>query len=312
MTSDTDNRRGAVLMMVAMGAFTINDAFMKEALTQLPLGQSLFLRGLAASLFTALITWHGGGFASRPNRSERRAIGLRTIGEIGGTGCFMVALSHMPLADLTAILQALPLFVTLAAAVFLRETVGWRRWSAILMGFSGVLLIVQPGGSTFSPYALLALLAVVFITLRDLSTRRIAGRMSSALIAHITALAVTALGIVLLPFAAWEPVTWGAILPLMGSAIFLSAGYLTVVAATRTGDIGFVAPFRYTGLVWAIVLGLVFFAEIPSVYMLSGAAIIVAAGLYAFWRERQLRDHMRKGAANPATPLTDRAKLDAK
>lgn len=312
MSSDIDNRRGALMMMAAMGAFTCNDAFMKEALTQLPLGQSLFLRGLAASLFTALITWHGGGFALRPTRGEVRAIGLRTIGEIGGTACFMVALSQMPLADLTAILQALPLFVTLAAAIFLRETVGWRRWSAILIGFSGVLLIVQPGSSSFSPYALIALLAVGFITLRDLSTRAIAGRMSSALIAHITALSVMMLGAVLLPFEGWQPLTWLAVLLLMGSAMFLTLGYLSVVAATRSGDIGFVAPFRYTGLVWAIVLGLVFFAEIPSPYMLGGAAIIVAAGLYAFWRERQLRNHMRKGAANIVSPLAESAKIGTK
>jgi len=303
MTSDQDNRRGALLMMAAMGAFVCNDAMMKVALADLPIGQTLFLRGVAASLLTAIIAWQHGGFANRPSGPEARAIGWRTIGEIGGTGCFMVALTHLPLADLTAILQALPLAVTLAAAIFLREQVGWRRWSAILVGFSGVLLIVQPGGSTFSPYAIWALVSVCFITLRDLSTRRIAGRVPSALVAHITAVAVMMLGLVLLPFQSWEPVAWQHIAALLGAAVFLSIGYLTVVAATRTGDIGFVAPYRYTGLVWAILLGVVFFAEMPSVFMLAGSAIIVGAGLYAFWRERRLRNQMRKRAANQPAPL---------
>jgi len=303
VTSDIDNRRGALLMMAAMGAFVCNDALMKVALADLPIGQALFLRGIAASLLTALLCWRNGGFASRPNRAEARAIGWRTVGEIGGTGCFMMALTHLHLADLTAILQALPLAVTLAAALFLREQVGWRRWGAILIGFSGVLLIVQPGGSAFSPYAIWALVSVCFITLRDLSTRRIAGRVSSVLIAHITAVSVMCLGLVLVPFQGWEDVAPKHFAAMFGAAAFLSLGYLTVVSATRTGDIGFVAPYRYTGLVWAIVFGMVFFREMPSPQMLLGSVIIVSAGLYAFWRERRLRNHMRKRAANAPAPL---------
>lgn len=173
----SDNARGALYMSVAMTAFTANDACMKAVTQVLPLYQAMFLRGALATLALLAIGWHMGSLRFGMEASDRKWLVLRTLGEVGGTLTFLSALRHMPLANLSAILQFLPLAVTLAAALLLREPVGWRRFTAIVIGFAGVLLIVRPGTEGFDRWALVGMASVGFVVLRDLTTRR----MSSAL-----------------------------------------------------------------------------------------------------------------------------------
>ena len=199
---------------------------------------------------------------------------------------FLYALVNMPIANATAILAALPLSVTVAAAVFLNEPLGWRRISAVLVGFVGVMLIVQPGTDGFNAFSLSALLAVVFITGRDLVTRRMGPGLPSLGVALITACAVGVFALFLSLLEPWVPLGLRDLLFIACSAVFIIGGYLFSIMVMRVGEVAVVAPFRYTGLVFALIFGLLFFAEWPNVLALLGAAVVVATGIYTILRER--------------------------
>lgn len=282
----SDNVKGAVLMSVSMAAFVSNDALVKLASADVTLFQTLFLRGLVAtSLILAIAIWRKELLVSVA-RVDRPILALRLLGEVGATVCFLTALFNMPIANVTAILQALPLAVTLGAAVFLREPVGWRRWMAIGVGFIGVLIIVRPGSDGFNSFALLALAAVGFVVLRDLTTRRLTKGVPSIQVALLTAVAITVVGGVMAPVTQWNPVTPNAMIYLAAAACFLVFGYLFSVMVMRVGEIAVVAPFRYSVLLWAIILGVLVFDEYPDGWTLVGSAVLVAMGLYTFHRER--------------------------
>jgi drug/metabolite transporter (DMT)-like permease len=183
----------------------------------------------------------------------------------------------------------MPLAVTLGAALFLREPVGWRRYLAIAIGFGGVLVIVQPGAEGFTTYALWAVAAVGFMVLRDLSTRRLSRGVPSLFVAFTTAAGITVTGGAVSAFQPWADVPVQTLGTLLVAAVFLFVGYLFNVMTMRSGEIGFVAPFRYTILIWAILLGILVFDEYPDAGMLTGSAIVVGTGAYAFYRERRLR-----------------------
>ncbi|MCB2117566.1 MAG: DMT family transporter [Rhodobacteraceae bacterium] len=282
-----DNARGALFMSVAMAAFTLNDTCMKAVTATLPLYQAIFLRGTLTTLGLLVIGWRMGGLRFRLPAGDGKWLVLRTLGEVGGTLTFLTALRHMPLANLSAILQSLPLAVTLAAAFFLGESIGWRRLSAILVGFAGVLLIVRPGTEGFDRWSLLGLSSVACVVLRDLATRRMSSALPSVTIAVAAALSVTLTGAALLPVSGWEAVGAPRAGLIATAAAFLIVGYLLIVMAMRTGEIGIVAPFRYTSLLFAIVLGWAVFHQLPDTMTIFGAAIVIATGVYTFHRERQ-------------------------
>lgn len=284
----SENLRGAGLMVVAMAAFTLNDTCMKAVTQSLPLYQAIFLRGALTLLLLFPLARATGGLRLALPRGDAGLMVLRTLGEIGATILFLTALMHMPLANLSAILQALPLAVTLAAALFLGEPVGWRRLAAILAGFGGVLLIVRPGGEAFNIWALAGVGAVACVVVRDLATRKMSAALPSVTVAVFAASAVTVLGAVVSPFQGWGAVSALNLGLLAVAAVFLIMGYIFIVGATRAGDIGVVAPFRYTALVWAIGLGWAAFGHFPDPLTLLGAGIVVAMGIYTFHRERRL------------------------
>lgn len=269
-----------------MAAFTAVDTITKAVSSEMNIGQVMLVRGLFAVLLVAAFAYQQG--ALRPLHTLMlRPVALRVLGEIGGTISFMTALVHLPLANTSAILQALPLAITLGAAVIFREPVGWRRWSAIAAGFIGVLIIVRPGLAGFSQYSLFALVSVAFCALRDLATRKIPAKIPSLFITLLTAVTVTtAGGVILVPLGGWTPPSTGALGLMALAAVLLLIGYQCIISALRTGDISAVAPFRYSALLWAILLGYIVFGDVPDEMMVTGAAIIVASGLYAFYRER--------------------------
>ncbi len=289
MVQFSDNTRGALFMMGSMTAFTINDAFMKALSDELPLFQALFVRGLATVICLSVLCAVMGQLRFSLTRRDWGLLLLRAIGEVGGAYFFITALFHLPIANVSAILQALPLTVSLAAAVFLREALGWRRVTAICVGFCGVLLIVRPGGADFNIYSLYALAAVACVTLRDVVVRRLSPDVPSVLVALIAAIAVMVFGGFASLLIEWQPFTVKASLQLGGSALFIIFGYVFSVAAMRVGEIGFVAPFRYTSLLVALVLGVVVFGAWPSGLTLVGAFVVVATGLFTLYRERRLR-----------------------
>ncbi|MFT5065285.1 MAG: drug/metabolite transporter (DMT)-like permease [Reinekea sp.] len=288
MMQISDNMRGAAFMTGSMVAFTVNDAFMKMLSGDIPLFQALFLRGLGTVVFLVVLAIVMGQFRFNYGRKDWMLIGLRSLAEIGGTVCFLTALFHMPIANVTAVLQALPLTVALAAAVFLREPLGWRRLSAILVGLAGVVLIVRPGGDGFTVYSIYALGAVACVTLRDLVVRRMSQDVPSIIVGLMAAIAVMLAGAVVTATQPWVPVDGTTGLKLAGAMLFIVFGYIFSVAAMRTGEIAFVASFRYSGLLSALILGWAIFGDWPVPVTLLGAAIVVATGLFTLYRERQL------------------------
>lgn len=290
MAALSDNARGAVLMMVGMAAFTSNDALMKLVLVDLPLFQALFLRGISVSIFFALLAWWMGVLhPERLPRADRVLILVRTLAEAFAAFFFFTALVSMSLANATAILQAVPLTITLGAALFLGEAVGWRRILAILVGFTGVMLIVRPGTDAFDVAAIWALLSVACVTLRDLVTRRMSSSAPSVLVAFAAAIGVTMLAGIASVSDTWVMPEARVVGLLFGAKVFIVFGYLLSVMAVRVGEMGHVAPFRYTGLLWALVLGFVVFGDWPDGVTLVGAGLVVATGLYTFARERRLQ-----------------------
>ena len=287
----SDNTRGALFMMGSMTAFTLNDACMKLLSGELPLFQALVLRSIGVIVFLGVMAWRAGAFRTRISAKDQMLIALRTVVEMGAAYFFISALFHLPIADVTAILQALPLTVTLAGAVFLGEAVGWKRILAILVGFSGVLLILRPpflfgDESSFSIYSIYVLLAVACVTVRDLSARRISKSVPSMTIALAAAIGVMLLGAGGSLNEQWQPVSAASALRLGGASFFIIGGYVFSVSAMRSGEIGFVAPFRYTSLIAALLLGLFVFGDWPDQLTLLGSVIVVATGLFTLYRER--------------------------
>ncbi len=282
----SDNLRGAVLMMASMTSFTVNDMFVKLLGDELPFFQFLLLRTIGASLFIFALAQRAGAIRLPELPRDRWLIALRSVAEIAAAYFFLTALIHMPIANATAIIQALPLTVALGASLFLGESVGWWRFLAIGIGFAGVYLIVRPGSDGFTIYSVYALFAVVAVTVRDLAARRLSRDVPSltvALAAVAGILVFSAAGAVGTDWAPMVPEDW---LWLAGSICTIIGGYLFSVSAMRVGEIGFVAPFRYTSLLVALVIGLLVFGDWPDHITLVGAAIVVATGLFTLWRER--------------------------
>jgi drug/metabolite transporter (DMT)-like permease len=285
----SENLRGILLMCASMAAFTINDTFMKSVTQTLPLFQTIGLRGMIAVAGLLILCLATGAFRILPNRRDGWLILLRSLADVAATIFFLEALLRMPLANLSALMQALPLLITLCAALFYGDKIGWRRMTAILVGLAGVLIIIRPGTEGFDRWSLLGLASVACVVVRDLSVRPLQGQVPSTLVALGAAVGVMLMGWIGTAFQGWHAPTGSEAARVIGAGLFLIVGYLTSVAAMRHGDIGLVAPFRYTSLLWAIVLGLVVFGDFPDGWTILGAAIVIAAGLFTLWRERQLR-----------------------
>lgn len=285
----SDNVRGALYMNIAMAAFTLNDACMKAVSLALPLFEAVAIRGTISLPLLFLVGAITGGLRLRLPPRDVRIVSLRALAEVGATVTFLTALIHLPLANLSAIMQSTPLAVTLAAALFLREPVGWRRMLAIGIGFVGVLIIIRPGTSGFDIWAMLGLASVACVVVRDLATRELSRGVPSVTVAIWSSLVITGMGAIGATWGGWEPVTLAQVATLAGSAVAMVIGYLFVIMVMRVGDIGFVAPFRYTALLWAILLGWLVFGTLPDRWTVVGASIVVATGLFTIYRESRVR-----------------------
>ena len=281
-----DNLLGAVLMTCCVLAYVLNDAVMKLLFADIDFFQAIFLRGLVSLpplLVLALMTKT---LLQKYSAKNQRLMIIRILAEIGTTVTFLTALKHMPLANVTAILQSLPLAITMAAAIFLGEPVGWRRWSAICVGFTGVLIIIRPGLAGFNSYSLLALAAVLLLTVREISTRQLDKKIPTVTVALSTTLGITVFAALMLIGDEWAEINFVSWSLIIAAAAAVTVATLLSVVAMRTGDIGFVSPFRYTSLIGAIGLGILLFGEWPDGLTLLGAVIIAFAGIYSLYREQ--------------------------
>ena len=283
-----DNTRAALLMVGSMAFFAVEDLFLKRSAEALPPGQVLALTGAAG----AVVFWVLAAGKRQPILSVEALRGMalvRTLAEAAGAMLYIVALALAPLTMTSALLQASPLVVVAGAALFLGEKVGWRRWASILVGFAGVLVILEPWGADFDPTGLLTVACVVMLAARDLATRVMPERIGTFQVATWAYLGLVPAGAALMAgmgqsFVWPTGAQWAGLAGALVSGLF---GYYAVVAAMRLGEVSVVAPFRYTRLVFAMVVAMVFLGERPEGSTLAGAALVVGSGLYAFARERR-------------------------
>lgn len=296
------NAKGALFMVIAMAGFTCNDALVKSVTGAMNVGQIMFVRGLMTTILVVVIAWWMGALGSW-RVVLQPAVMLRLVAEILASLAYISALGAMPLANTASILQALPLAVTLGAALFLGEQVGWRRWLAIIAGFAGVLIVIRPGPEGFSMAAVYVIASVVGAAARDLSTRRIDPNVSTLFISVITATSITVVGgALIVPMGGWQPMSGEVLSRLAFASVLLLVGYQAIIIAMRTGEISFIAPFRYTSLLWAIAIGFLFFSEVPDIWMTVGVLIIVASGLYTFYRENRRQVPAVAQESKPESP----------
>lgn len=286
------NLRAAGLMSLTMALFCISDTILKDLLGRLPPGEVMALRGVAVVLF--ILAFQALRRRAVPLSAclDRTSL-LRALVEVGVATGYFLALQRIPLANATTLMFASPIVMTVLATLVLRERVGLRRWSAVIVGFFGVLLVAGPGVGGWEPAALLALGAACLVAVRDLLTRFIPGHIDAAAVALTTAIAVALAGAISLPFA-WVPPTAGELVRIAAGAALIAVAYATIVLAFRLGEMSFVAPFRYLAIPLAMLAGWLAFGDVPAWNMLLGASVIIAAGLVIFHRERI---HARRQAA---------------
>jgi len=280
-----DNLKGMAWMTLAMLAFALTDMFLVFITGDLPVGQILFLFGLGGSvLFAIWARLQGHRWWSRS--LLMRPVLVRNGAEVLATVSFITALSLIPLSTLSAVIQANPLLVTLGAALFLGEKVGWRRWAAIIIGLMGVLVILRPGAESFDPNILFAVLAAIGLSLRDLATRPVPKSVPTTLLASYSFAAVALAGAVMMPFFGGFVQPSGADIGFVTAGILMGMiAYFAITAAMRIGDISVVTPFRYTRLVFAFLIATLVFNETLDAMTILGVCIVVATGLYSLWRE---------------------------
>lgn len=287
----TANTKGIVATCIAMAGFVANDTCIKLAAADLPISQFIALRGVAALIFILILGFATGAVKTMPKATDR-AVWLRTAGEIGATLLYYNALTQIPIANANAVLQVIPLAVTAAAALLLGEKVGWRRWIIILVGFLGVILVIQPGGDGFQPASLWAVAALAFFVLRDIATRAIDPAVPAISINIVTTASLMLVGFGLAFFQTWVMPDLRGFLLMGMAALFLVIAYLAITVAMRTGDVSVSSPFRYSIVLWALAIDMVIFGNKPEVSMIIGMSIVVASGMAMILRERQLRHQL--------------------
>jgi len=283
--SAASNRRGVIAMVCAMALFVVNDAFVKLATAAYPTGQVLAIRGVFATAAALLLVRSFGSLSDLKAMREPMVL-MRGVIEGLVAITFITALAKLPLANMTAILQAASLIVVALAAMLGMERVGWRRWLAIGVGFVGVLIIVRPSADGFNVYAVVALASALLVGFRDLMTRRIGVDVPSTVITFSTTLVVGSMGLVLGLTETWRPFALRETLYLVAAALFVALGNYAIIVAYRDADVSLVSGFRYTVLVFAIVLGAAIWGDWPDAPSLAGAALIVGSGLYTLHRQR--------------------------
>jgi drug/metabolite transporter (DMT)-like permease len=289
--------RGSVLMVTAMAGFALEDMFIKRAAAALPVGEILMLFGAGGTLAFIALALRRGERVLHP-AVVSWAILLKAVFEVLGRLGYTLAIALTPLSNASAILQATPLVVVAGAALIFGEKVGWRRWAAIAAGFVGVLIVLRPGMEGFRAASLFTVLGMLGFAGRDLATRAAAPVLSNV------QLGIYGFFMLIPTGAAMLAVTGGAAMPgapeVLGLALatlFGVASYWGLTAAMRMGEVSVITPFRYTRLVFALVLGVLIFGERPDAPMLVGSAIIIGSGLYTLARARKLRMATRAGVA---------------
>jgi len=289
-----NNFKGILLMLIAMAGFTMEDLFMKKLSVNLSTGQILITLGFGSSLVFALMA-KSKGYKLTAKIFWSKGMLIRQFAEGIAAIAFITSLTLIPLSTVAAVFQATPLVITMGAALFLGEAVGWRRWLAIIVGLIGVLIIIRPGLNSFDPNVVYILIAVLFVTVRDLITRKLPMNVPSTIVSFQAFASLIIAGGILIFLSDQKIVGLdkNQIYFVLGGIIFGVIGYYCIVASTRIGEAGVVTPFRYSRLLFAIIIGFLFFNERPDFLTLLGASIVIMTGIYTVLRERYLARRSR-------------------
>ncbi|MCX7286525.1 MAG: DMT family transporter [Rhodobacterales bacterium] len=281
----TDNQRGAAFMTASMAGFAVEDVFVKAAASTLPLGQVLLTVGLIGMISFAMMV-RARAEPLFPPAFRSPAMLIRCGFEVTGRLFYGLAITLTALSTTSAILQATPLVVVAGAALVFGERVGWQRWLAVVAGFAGVMVILRPG-SDFSALSLLAVVGLIGFAGRDLATRAAPKGLSNRQLGALGFAMLACAGAILLAVTGEARVPHGhELLFLAGATVFGMLGYHALTYAMRTGEVSAVTPFRYTRLVFALILAMAFFGEHPDAATWIGAALVVGSGIYALTRSR--------------------------
>ncbi|HEX3216520.1 MAG TPA: DMT family transporter [Aestuariivirgaceae bacterium] len=286
------DRRGGMLMSLSMFCFILNDTVTKLLSTKVGIGEFVFLRGLFATAMILGLVALTGHFR-RLHLALDRVVVVRALFDLLATGLFIAALFHMPLPNVTAVMQAVPITATLMTMIVFKERVEAWQLVAIVVGLLGVLLIIKPGTSGFNPAVVLAATAMVAVAIRDLVTRRIGPQIPSAVVTLTTAFLVMLGGALWSAVEGLAPMAPQTAATLALAAAFLIAGQLLMVQAVRVAGIAATTPFRYTNVVWALVLGWAIFGFIPDSLAFIGIVLIAGSGLYTIL-EPTLKQRQRR------------------
>lgn len=285
MSQARANRRGIFALIAGMGAYNANDAFIKLAALNLPTGQAIFVRGLFTFLILAVAVV-AFGYLRQIRATISKIVLLRAFFETIATFAFINTLMKMPLAEAIGVTLLAPLFITAMSVFIDHEQVGWRRWSAVLVGFAGALLIIKPIPSAFNPWALLGVAAAFFSAGRDLLTRRLDPAAPALVVTLISMFGVLIAALGFRAIEDWQPLRSEEFGLLFGAGLFLGIGTYLVVVAYRGVEISVVSPFRYSLFLWSVLIGFVAFRELPDLWAACGVLLIIGSGLYTLHRER--------------------------
>ena len=284
-----ENIRGILFMILAMAGFALEDLFIKLLSSRVPVSQILIILGFSGTAVLLIIAFLTHAPILHRDLLNRPII-VRTFCELFAALFFTSAIALTPLSSVASILMTTPLMVTMGASIFFGEKIGWRRWTAIIIGFFGVLLILRPGFDSFMPASLLAVIATIFLAVRDLATRTMKFEISTTTVSIYAFLAMGISGFIAMPFFSTMVIPSSIEIVYLISATFVGViGYYAIVLATRNGDVSVISPFRYSRLVFAMLLSIIILSERPDLLTLSGASIIVISGIYTFIREGRLK-----------------------
>ncbi len=286
------NTRAIVLMICGVAMFTVADIFVKLARETLSASQIMLVSSvMIGAIFFGFVKHQGDDFWHR--EAWNPALNIRSLGEVFGSFGILVAFGKLDFSTVSVLAQAQPLAVTLGAALFLGENVGWRRWLAVFLGFSGVLVVMRPTPTGFDPNMLWMLLFIIGLGARDLASRALPDRISTSFAVVWSMVFLTIAGTAILPFeGGWHLVSNQAWMWLVGLSLALSLAIWLLTTALRLGEVAAVAPFRYSRIPFALFVAWLFFDDVPDALTWLGCSMIIGSGFYAFWRERRLNHRL--------------------
>jgi drug/metabolite transporter (DMT)-like permease len=278
--------RGILLLMSGSAVLVLSDAITKLLAARYPVGQIICIRAVFTLIPILLLAWHTGGLHTLRIRNVPMQI-VRAACAVASSALFIAGLIYLPLADCTAIAFSGPLFVTALAIPILGEKVGWRRWSAVCIGFAGVLIMLRPSETAFHWAALLPLLGAMAGAVRDIVTRKVRLTASPLAVLAFTMAAMALAGLWTLPFG-WEPVSGSDLLLLAAAGILLGGAQYLVIHAFYLAEASVIVPYKYMSLIWAALAGYALWGDVPDHWLIVGSALVVGSGLYIMHRESRL------------------------